>query len=722
MKLHKFFLASALLAIVAAAVPSCTEDPEMPPMLPPVAENLDKVNTTLLDLKTAYWASDRNYVKEIGLNEAGEHIYVKGRVVSSDKSGNIYKSVILVDSTAALTLAIDGYDLYKTYQFGQEVVIDMTGLKIGGYNGLMQLGGEGVYNNAPSMTFMDSELFAEHAKQNGLSRPALVDTLTVTISDLAGYKSNQAELIKWQSQLVRLDSVKFEDAGLAYAADGNANRYVTDNSGNRMLLRCSSYASFAKDTIPSGFGSIVGILSYYGSDWQMLMIDAQSAIGFDTTFNPGEPPVADNLDKVNTTLLDLKTAYWASDRNYVNTVGNTEAGEPTIVKGRVVSSDESGNIYKSLVISDGTASLAIAINSSRLYQNYPVGQELVINASDLKIGGYNGLMQLGGEGEYNGAPSMTFMDAGTFAGHTQLNGLPDRAAVDTTMVEIPAIIAAKASSEGLILWQSRLVRVDNVAFEDQGVAIAPGKQNTNRYVADAAGNRLNVRCSGYATFANNQIPSGRGSLVGILSYYGTDWQLLMIDEKSMIGFDGSSEPDPVLPPAGDPVTSFSVDFQGITAFSQLPGWNALQVTGTHNWRLVTFKENTYAQMTNFQSGSESTACETWLITPALDVDKMTAKTISFETSTAYQGDDRLEVFVLDSADPKTATRTALEAHIAASPQEGGTADGASPYSVYESSGNLSLAGFSGVIYVGFRYTASAGSKFHTYCVDNIVAE
>ncbi len=58
----------------------------------------------------------------------GSHIYIKGRVVSSDESGNIYKSVIISDGTASLTLAINATKLYQTYQFGQELVIDLTGM------------------------------------------------------------------------------------------------------------------------------------------------------------------------------------------------------------------------------------------------------------------------------------------------------------------------------------------------------------------------------------------------------------------------------------------------------------------------------------------------------------------------------------------------------------------------------------------------------------------
>ena len=195
----------------AAALTSCGDDFVSPPMVVPSATI--EANTSILDLKTAYWTADRNYVKTIGLNDAGEHTIIRGRVISSDQTGNIYKSVIIYDGSAALNLSINAYDLYQTYQFGQEVVIDVTELNIGGYNGLMQLGGEGTYNNAPSMTFMDSEVFAAHAQVDGLSNPQLVDTIPATIPDVLAAKQSTEGLILWQSRLVRFDNVRWDAPG-----------------------------------------------------------------------------------------------------------------------------------------------------------------------------------------------------------------------------------------------------------------------------------------------------------------------------------------------------------------------------------------------------------------------------------------------------------------------------------------------------------------------------
>ena len=272
----------------AAALTSCGDDFVSPPMVVPSATI--EANTSILDLKTAYWAADRNYVKTIGLNDAGEHTIIRGRVISSDQTGNIYKSVIIYDGSAALNLSINAYDLYQTYQFGQEVVIDVTELNIGGYNGLMQLGGEGTYNNAPSMTFMDSEVFAAHAQVDGLSNPQLVDTIPATISDVLAAKQSTEGLILWQSRLVRFDNVRWDAPGKPYAeGTSSTNRYIIDESGNQLLVRNSAYASFKNELLPQGYGSVTGILSYYGTDWQLMLIDSNGCKDFEESDEPDQP-------------------------------------------------------------------------------------------------------------------------------------------------------------------------------------------------------------------------------------------------------------------------------------------------------------------------------------------------------------------------------------------------------------------------------------------------
>jgi len=269
-----------------AGFTACDGDLERPPMIEP--EATIKPNTTIAALKADVWQTDRNYVTEVGQRN-GRDIIIAGRVVSNDKAGNVFKNIVLQDETGAITVGINAYDLCETYQQGQQIVVNVTGLKIGGYNGLLQIGAEGTYNNAPSMTFMTKELFAEHAQQNGLARLERIDTIPTTIPEVMAAKETVEGLQKWQSQFIRIDNVSFENAGQPYAGSSATDRYIKDAQGNRINVRNSSYADFAKDILPSGSGSVAGILSYFGSDWQIILNDTDGCKGFDAVDIPDQP-------------------------------------------------------------------------------------------------------------------------------------------------------------------------------------------------------------------------------------------------------------------------------------------------------------------------------------------------------------------------------------------------------------------------------------------------
>lgn len=287
-----------MLAVGAAMVlgaSGCDDNFTRPPMIVPTTDL--KPNVSILDLKTRYWQSDRNYVTTPGYynRDEGTHIVIRGRVISSGESGNIYNNIVIADETAAITIAVRSADLTQTYLYGQNVCVDVTGLQLGGYNGLMQLGAEGTYNGAPSMTFMAAATLEEHSGADGLPDAAAVDTLLVNAADLAQMKGSTDELIKWQSQIVRLDGMSFEKSGVPFNnSDKTVDCYVRDAEGNRLNLRISNYADFARDIVPSGTGSVVGILSYYGTDWQLLLIDKAGVIGFDETAAPENPDTPSN--------------------------------------------------------------------------------------------------------------------------------------------------------------------------------------------------------------------------------------------------------------------------------------------------------------------------------------------------------------------------------------------------------------------------------------------
>ncbi|MDE7334878.1 MAG: hypothetical protein K2N10_01020 [Muribaculaceae bacterium] len=285
MKLHKILPAVVLSGLMGlmAACDTCDLSPVTPPVVAPgYGEVIHEPSMTLLEFKQKYWSADPNSCAKIGLDANGDSIYLRGRVISSDQAGNIYKSLVLQDESAALAFSINKSGMYTLYQYGQEIVVNVSDFYVGTYRSLFQVGG----NGTTETSFGDADLFAESVVPDGWADVNAVVPMTVTIDDLKTIKSSTEGLQQWQSQLVRIDGLTFEAAGQQFAPTQNESRYLRDSDGNRINLRCSSYADFATDVIPSGTGSIVGILSYYGSttanaDWQVLLIDLNGLIGFD---------------------------------------------------------------------------------------------------------------------------------------------------------------------------------------------------------------------------------------------------------------------------------------------------------------------------------------------------------------------------------------------------------------------------------------------------------
>ncbi len=268
---------------LAAGMSSCDDDFSRPPVVLPETLKVEPTMTTEA-FKTQFWGTVQTGPTEVGFTEKGDSIILTGRVCSSDESGNIYKNVVIqtIDANGeqiALSFSVNRNDIFEIFPFGQEVAVRATGLNIGPYRKLLQFGSV----NGDQMTFMDEAVFTAHVVRNGspLPDPAKVDTTVATLAEIVAAKSTDSELMKWQSRLVRVNDVSFEDAGQQFAGQQNTDRYVTDGKGNRLNVRNSSYSDFSDKKLPYGTGAVAGILSYYQSDWQLLLIDEAGCIGFD---------------------------------------------------------------------------------------------------------------------------------------------------------------------------------------------------------------------------------------------------------------------------------------------------------------------------------------------------------------------------------------------------------------------------------------------------------
>lgn len=279
--------------------------------------------------------------------------------------------------------------------------------------------------------------------------------------------------------------------------------------------------------------------NYYLSLMLLLVFTAACNDEFDQP--PMVIPTAEHTP--NMTIAEFKAKYWQDAVNYIDTVK-----EDIVIHGWVTSSDESGNIYKSLYIMDESgAGINISINQNSLYNNYRLGQEIVIPMKDYFVGKYNGQQQLGYPAWYASGSvwEATFLPQAMWESMVELNGLPNLSKIDTLDVSI-SDFQGKTDAETLLKYQGRLVRISGVHFTEANgkTTYAEASATTNRTIADEDGNQLVVRNSNYADFRADTLPEGDVDVVGLLSFYATrqnssgTWQFYLRDANDVIGGGG----------------------------------------------------------------------------------------------------------------------------------------------------------------------------------------
>ena len=146
-KIFAILLSLAMLAACEEWDPVLTvkypDPPEREPMMAPV-------NTTIAGLKKLYTDAG----KAVAIQN---HLVIGGQVISSDRSGNIYRDLYIQDATGAICVKVGKSSLYSDYRLGQWVYVDCAGLVIGAYNGMPQLGIEDETGSGYDTAYIDAQ-------------------------------------------------------------------------------------------------------------------------------------------------------------------------------------------------------------------------------------------------------------------------------------------------------------------------------------------------------------------------------------------------------------------------------------------------------------------------------------------------------------------------------------------------------------------------------------
>jgi hypothetical protein len=229
-----------------------------------------------------------------------------------------------------------------------------------------------------------------------------------------------------------------------------------------------------------------------------------------------EPPAEqiDNSIKANGTIKDLKKILVLDQYTKITT--------DLIIEAIVVANDESGNFYKQLVVQDATGGIDIRINATSLFNEYPVGRKIFIKCKDLYISEYNNQPQLGsGIGkDANGLNVLASIEPAF---------LPDYITKGEKDQKITPRIVTLAELNSDLL--STLITIKDVQFADGSTGVtyadSKNKKTLNQTIEDCNKLKITLRNSGYASFANELTPTGKGSITAVYSIFGTTNQLFI---------------------------------------------------------------------------------------------------------------------------------------------------------------------------------------------------
>lgn len=268
MKTRHIFLA---IAIASVGFSSCMDkDWEAPQFDEPLYGNNsimkqegDKV-ITIGELKEKY--SSLINASTDGSKEITEDWQLQVVVNGNDEGGNLYKQISIQDHTGAIIVGINGSNLYPYMPVGQQLLINLKGLYIGGYRKQAQIGA--LYNGGIGR--MDTDVWEQHVR---LLKPGEIEARVDTVDF-----DEKADKYTLSGRIVRLSGVTISGEGTQVLAPEDGSVTLTSNCANRLInnksslvLRTSSYSKFANRAIPKGKVDVYGVCTRFNNTWQILM-------------------------------------------------------------------------------------------------------------------------------------------------------------------------------------------------------------------------------------------------------------------------------------------------------------------------------------------------------------------------------------------------------------------------------------------------------------------
>lgn len=372
-----------------------------------------------------------------------------------------------------------------------------------------------------------------------------------------------------------------------------------------------------------------------------------------------------------------------------------------IIEAYVVSSDEGGNFFKSISLQTKASPIipaigfSVPVDVSNTYIDYRVGNKVYVKMKNQFTDLYFGALRIG---------SLYVSNAGDpTVGRISQNEFKNVLNASCTIIDENQLVESLSIEEALDDRKlNTLIELNDVEFTEAAIGRHYFEEtnnvggSTNWNLRDKTGNQIIFRTSSYAKFADHFVPEGSGKVRGILTKFGTDYQLMVRSENDIV-MNGKRN-----------VPFFAEDFQSVknNVNFALPGWSNIVEKASKLWKSMVYAGNGYAEFnTTSTTAAENIA---WLVSPKINLAGYKNAVLSFRSAQHDLKVDSplntLEVYVSTNFDGSSVTKakwTRLEAKVPTL---------LNPSREFMSSGGIDLSAYSGNINIAFRYVGSGKDK------------
>jgi Family of unknown function (DUF5689) len=317
-----------------------------------------------------------------------------------------------------------------------------------------------------------------------------------------------------------------------------------------------------------------------------------------------------------------------------------------IVEAYMVSSDEGGNFYQSMYFQplDGSKGFNISAEIRSIYNKIEPGRKVFLKMKDLAYANQQaGLAQ----GLIFGAkPTDKYVVDRIQSYNVDKVLIPSCDFISEDLIVTRFNDIASATNINNL---NKLIQIDNVQFTDN---YAGGTYDNN--LADQLDASINftdgtsslaIRTSRYATFAGNKTPVGNGSVRGVLTKYGSGYQIILRTKRDVI----MNNPRVIKPsfPIGGTNIDYTLPFsENFTSYANdlniFPKYINDQILGGKYWGIKSYSGNKYLEMTSYGTGSTSVNAKSYFMVP---VDFSAASSFKFkEEMRYYRGETPLKLY------------------------------------------------------------------------------